>query len=343
MPEPTPYPRQRALADPRTLLWRARTPLRISFAGGSTDFPQVFEQQPTAVLCAGVTLYASAAAYSAAPGATLLRALDRGIECDISASDALPLHRAALRLFRSPDAVTLETDVDVPAGSGLGASSALVASMIGVLGRHRGLDLGAIEVARLAYFVERKIAGQPGGLQDQYATALGGFSFLEFSRRGVEAVRLDVPADARAELESRLLLFRYADQHNDRPANNGPEQLEDNRPYVEALRHLVLEMRRALVSGHIGTFSLLLHEAWELKRSLGHASEPIVEDAYALALSCGALGGKQLGGPGGRHLMLLVDPATRRVVREALGEAGWSDVPIRFAAEGTQVWSGRLT
>ena len=342
MPEPTPYPRQRALAEPRTLLWRARTPLRISFAGGSTDFPHIFEQQPTAVLCAGVTLYASAAAYSAASGSTPLRALDHGIECDFAASDALPLHKAALRLFRSPDAVALETDVDVPPGSGLGASSALVASMIAVLGRYRGLDLGALEVAQLACFVERKIAGQAGGLQDQYATALGGFSFIEFSRRGVEAMRIDVRADARAELESRLLLFRYAEQNSARPPNSGPDNLDDIGPYVEALRHLTLEMRRALVSGHIGTFSLLLHEAWELKRSLGHPSEPLVEEAYALALSRGALGGKQLGGPGGRHLVLLVDPATRRSVREALGEAGWTDIPIRFATEGAQVWSGRL-
>ena len=344
MPESTaPSSPQRSLAGPRTLLWRARTPLRISFAGGGTDFPQIFEHQPAAMLCAAVTLYASAALYSESPGSSRLRALDRDIEGELrGAGDALPLHRAALRLFRLPDAVLLETDVEVPPGSGLGASSALMASMVAVLGRYRGLDLSAIEIARLAYFAERKIAGLSGGLQDQYATALGGFSFMEFSNRGVEAARLDVPTDAVAELESRMLLFRHTETGADRPANAGPDGLADAHPYVDAMRHLALEMRRSLVSGHIGAFSLLLHETWELKRRLGHPYEAVVEDAYTLGLSRGALGGKQLGGPGGRHLLLLVDPAARRGVRDALRAAGWLDVPVHFAAGGTRAWSGRL-
>ena len=294
------------------------------------------------MLCAAVTLYASAAIYSESAGSTRLRALDRDIDVGLDSEDALPLHRAALRLLRSPDGLLLETDVEVPPGSGLGASSALMASMVAVLGRHRGLDLSTIELARLAYFAERKIAGLSGGLQDQYATALGGFSFLEFSSRGVEAARLDVPADAVAELESRMLLFRHSEAGVDRPANTGPEGLADAAPYVDAMRHLALEMRRALVSGHIGAFSLLLHETWVLKQRLGHPYEAVVEDAYALGLSHGALGGKQLGGPGGRHLLLLVDPAAHRGVREALLVSGWLDVPVHFAADGTRAWSGRL-
>lgn len=338
------HPRLQALSEPRTLVWRARSPLRISFAGGGSDFPHLFREEPGAVLCTGISLYATASLYAQSDRSTF-HAIDRDLRADAGTPEAarLPLHDAAARVMRPAPGYLLETEVPVPPGSGLAASSALLAAMLAALGAARGRVLNPLDLGRLTYFTERQVAGQPGGMQDQFATAVGGICYMEFGPDGVHVSRLDIPDTARADLESRLLLLRQdaTTEEAARPENHGPAGGSQSLDYLRALRGLTQQMRSALVDGRVGAFSLLLHEAWEMKRGLGLGAEPAVEAAYEVALERGALGGKQLGGPGGQHLLVLVDPSKRRGVTDVLRTAGWSEVPATLSTSGTQVWNGR--
>jgi len=329
------------------VLWRARAPLRISFVGGGTDFPQVYAVHGGATLTMAITLY-TVATLRASAGSTLLRSIDLGRETLLpdgamhaaeETASALPLHLAAARAFRLGAGYTLETVSPVPIGSGLGASSALTAAMVAVLARNAGRSLAPRELARLAWFVERKVAGLAGGVQDQWASAIGGVCSMQFDAEGVSAMRLQLPTDTLAELESRFLLLRREGGGTPRPANTGPS--DPDPAYIRTMLALAEDMRRALVEGKVQQFCVLLHEAWLAKQALGSAQHPAIAEVYEAALQHGALGGKQLGGPGGGHLLLLADPADQQAVHRAVAHAGWQPVSIAIAPEGVAAWSGR--
>ena len=300
-----------------------------------------------ATLTVAITLYAVTTLRAGAAGATRLRSIDLdrdAIAGTPEATAALPLHEAAARAFRLGPGYTLETVSPVPVNSGLGASSALMASMVAALARNAGQSPKPRELARLAWFVERKVAGLAGGLQDQWATAIGGVCSMQFSAAGVSATRLALPGDTLAELEGRLILLRRGGPASDQPAPLRPTNTGPANPdpaYIATMLQLADDMRRALVEGKVQQFCVLSHEAWQAKQRLTGPQDAAIFDAYEAALRHGALGGKQLGGPGGGHLLLLADPADQQAVRAALAPAGWQPMNIAIATEGVSAWSGR--
>ena len=165
---------------------RAKAPLRISFAGGGTDLPHYYEQHGGAVLSSTINRYAFATLFVREDNEIGIRSLDLGRLVRYSRDQepvydgVLDLAKAAIQRIGINHGIDLDVRLDVPAGSGLGGSSALTAAVLGAVAAANGYPLSAYELAELNYLIERKDLQIAGGKQDQYATTFGGFNLIEF-------------------------------------------------------------------------------------------------------------------------------------------------------------------
>ena len=235
VPNPASDPRNRRRADtPR--ITRGRAPLRLGLAGGGTDLSPYCQRYGGAILNVTIDRHAYAFISSRDDGKTSFSALDLGQEVSLDAAAAmnedstLVLHqgvyRRIVRDFLGGDAAALsiQTTVDAPAGSGLGSSSALVVALVEAFRARYALPLGRYEIAHLAWEIERIDLGLAGGRQDQYAAAFGGVNFIEFlpdDRVIVNPLRLVPGAMEEIEILNCRLLYRSVAQipRHHRPAD----------------------------------------------------------------------------------------------------------------------------
>lgn len=335
-------------------VYKARAPMRIGFFGGGTDVSPYADAHGGKVLNCTINLFVRCMLRPAAEPGITIRSLDlaevsrftTGREWDGKLAlpqavlDALPEFHPT-----SPELPGFEITMfsDVPPGSGLGSSSALVVSMIKLLYAHAGATTDPHTLAEMAYRIERVDLGIPGGRQDQYAAAFGGMSVYHFggSRVIVEPV-LNDPA-ALLELESSLiigyigdrrLLTRHLMDDQVRRLVEG-----DTLRYHDETKAFVDQSVRLLRELRIADFGMLLHDAWEVKKSFSpYIASPIVDEVYALARRHGAWGGK-ITGAGGGGFMVFACPFERRLELEhVLSEAGVLVRPFSFVNHGVQAW-----
>ena len=329
---------------------RARAPLRLSFAGGGTDVPPYPAREGGCVLSAAINLYAFGA-LSPRPGeAIYLRSADLGLALEFAqgappAYDGqLDLAKAAIRRLGGGGGYEMYLHTDAPPGSGLGASSSLMVAVMGLLREWRRLVLNEHELAALAYRLERIELGIPGGKQDQYAAACGGWNFIEFNAEEVVVNPLRLPADVEHELEHNLVLCftgttrvatAIVNDQTRRCARGEPASLAALRRQKE----LAVEMKRLLLARRPREFGLLLADAWESKRRLSpQISNPRVDALYAAARAAGALGGKLSGAGGGGYMIFYCDFERRLAVEAALRAQGCALREFAFEPLGLETW-----
>jgi D-glycero-alpha-D-manno-heptose-7-phosphate kinase len=232
-----------------------------------------------------------------------------------------------------------------PPGSGLGASSALIVGLIGVLRGYHGLSLTDYQTADLAWQVERLDLGLRGGLQDHYSATFGGFNFIEFHGDGVVVNPLRIPASTLNELESNLLLcFTGATRAGDEIIEDQTARYRASEPEsVEGLRmqkEVARSMKRALLLGRLEEFGELLGVAWEQKKRMSpRIATPIIDEAYAEARAHGALGGKVTGAGGGGFMLFYCPPGARHGVAARLEQMGLTETEFAFDEQGLRTWS----
>ncbi|MFN2543685.1 MAG: GHMP kinase, partial [Actinomycetota bacterium] len=155
--------------DPNSV--HVAAPMRVSFAGGGTDFPQYFNEHGGAVLAATVNLHALVTLYRRSDDLVRLRSLDLGqvqaygLDEDPTYNGVLDLLKAAIRRIGVDRGIEVDVRSDAPAGSGLGGSSALVTACVAAVAAFRGRTLSRHELAELAYVIEREDLAIPGGMQ----------------------------------------------------------------------------------------------------------------------------------------------------------------------------------
>lgn len=336
---------------------RSRAPLRLGFAGGGSDLSPFCDAHGGYVMNATVALYAYALLTPRTDGQVLLEALEHGQSFSHEAIDVLPLGDAALlhrgvynRMVREfnggvPLPVTVRTTVDVPSGSGMGGSSALVVALIEAFRRYLRLPLGEYDLARLAYSIEREDLGLAGGRQDQYAAAFGGFNFMEFhDGERVIVNPLRVPSAMINELEASLVLYytgqsRASAQIIETQQKNIRAAKEESIAAMLQLKQEALDMKEALLTSSLDRVASTLRRGWEAKKATSDAiSNGEIERVLEIALSEGALAGKVSGAGGGGFLMLLCPPDRRQRVLEALGRENGKLLPCKFTDEGALSW-----
>ena len=333
------------------LLYRAKAPLRISFAGGGTDVPPFPQQEGGVVLSATIGRYAYGTLEPRLDGEIHIESLDFGESVTFSRDDRLiydgklDLVKAAILHLGRPDTgFDLSLHSDAPPGSGLGSSSAVIVSLVGLLKEWKSLLLTDYEIADMACRIERTELGIQGGLQDQYASAFGGFNYIEFEGDKVVVNPLRIPPDVQNELQYNLLLvFTGRIRLSGKIIEDQVARFEAGETEsVEALREikrLTHEMKAHLLRNELDAFGALLHEEWcQKKRMSSRISTPELDAVYDAARSAGATGGKITGAGGGGYMLLYCPGGTRHKVARRLVDMGCTTSDFAFEQLGLQTW-----
>ncbi len=329
---------------------RARVPVRVSYSGGGTDMTKLMNRVPSAVLSSTINKYCTASVIIRDDKKVHITSKDLEINYisdsidKIEYGDDLDLIKAAVKIMKPNFGFDLETFAEYEPGTGLGGSSAVVVAVLGALNYFRNENqLDLYQIADLAYQVERIDMKIQGGWQDQYATAFGGFNWIEFRKNEVLVNPLKLNRNTQLELEYNLMLFRLG---GNRSSSDLQEELlkkvDENKNQIifEKVRKLADKMKDSLLKGHVKSFADYLHEAWVLKKKMNDCvSNKFVEECYNAARDIGALGGKLLGAGGSGYLLIYSSPLYQKKIKNKLEKIGATQEPFKFCTEGLEVWS----
>lgn len=319
----------------------SRTPFRVSFFGGGSDYPEWYLKEGGCVLSTTIDKYCYISCRFLPPFFNIRhRIVWSHIETVGTISEILhPAVREGLRFLGFDDSVGLEIhhQGDLPARAGMGSSSSFAVGLIKALTALRGQMISNHELALKAIELEQNVLKEHVGSQDQVAAAYGGFNVIRFSRNGDIFVEPMAVPDARlVELQARLLLFYTGSSRlASEVAANVISSFEKKRGDLRRMREMVEEAVAVVSkSGPLDDFGRLLHDTWTLKRGLsGAVSSSAIDGIYELARQEGALGGKLLGAGGVGFMVFYVPPERQRDVVKALSMC--LHVPFKFEREGS--------
>ena len=306
----------------------ARSPLRISFAGGGSDLSPFVDTYGGSVLNATINRYAYCT-----------------IVTDTHYNTNAPHivdHCVDFLYDTRPNAkITLHCETDH--GSGLGSSSALVVSCLNALTYESKLNTQ--DLAETALHVERNICGFPGGKQDQFAAAFGGFNYIEFLPDGTNVVSpISLNYEVQRKLQYSLILYNIGvSRTNNTVLERNIDGLSNNQEIINQTKQLVKNCSEALqylVTGNIYKLAESFEDNWQIKADLhsGITSNPFTE-VKEKGLQNGALGAKICGAGGGGHLLFVVDPNKRYQLIDALKTLPGHVEYFGFTSTGSETWT----
>ena len=302
-----------------------RTPYRISFFGGGTDYPGWYREHEGAVLATTIDKYCYISCRRLPPFFEHKhRIVYSRIEsvCNIDDIEH-PAVRAVLNWSKVVDGLEIHHDGDLPARSGLGSSSAFTVGLVHALQGLNGQMASQQALAKNAIHIEQNIIGENVGSQDQISAAYGGLNRIDFHRDdSFDVTPIIIPAHRRDELRSHLLLcFTGFSRIADEIAKSQIDNFKNREPELKRMREMVDEAISILASSNvtIDEFGKLLADSWKYKRSLSdRVSTPEIDHIYDEAMRCGAIGGKILGAGGGGFMLLFAKPERHAEIRERL-------------------------
>jgi D-glycero-alpha-D-manno-heptose-7-phosphate kinase len=319
-----------------------RTPFRISFFGGGTDYPRWYLKHGGSVLSTTIDKYCYITCRNLPP---FFEHKHRIVYSHIENVKTLeeikhPAVAQVLQWAKIVDGLEIHHDGDLPARSGLGSSSAFTVGLIHALYGMRGKLAGKERLALDALHIEQNLIGESVGSQDQVAVAHGGFNKINFHRDGafdVEPVILTIAR--REELQSHLMLcFTGFSRIANEIAKSQIENFDKKEVELLRMREMVDEALNILSNNQvpIEEFGLLLDQAWKYKRNLSEqVSTPEIDFIYEEAKRAGAIGGKILGAGGGGFMLLFAKPEIHASIRERLKDL--IHVDFKFEDAGSKV------
>jgi len=308
----------------------SQTPLRISFLGGNTDFPEYHKKYGGLVLTTAIDKYVYC---------VVTKRFDDQIRVNYSIKEIVEkvsdvkheMVREAMIMTGVEKEVEISFLSDVPGeGSGLGSSSAVTVGVLNALHTYKGDFVSAQRLAEEACVIERDILKKPIGIQDQYICALGGLRELVFPTGG-GVINLTEPI--RDELNNSLMLFYTGIT---RKSSDILSKLSLDKETLDRNVSLARDGIEAVKIGDVEVLGNLLHEYWETKKTLSSGiSNLVIDQMYQTALERGAYGGKICGAGGGGFLLLVVPPGKRNDIR--VGLSGYRELPFRLALNGSRI------
>ncbi len=319
----------------------SRTPLRMSFVGGGSDLPQFYREHGGAVLSTAIDKYIFV---------TANRKFDSGVRMAYSITEEVdgvdlirhPLAREIMQFLHLRGGIEITTVADIPSkGTGLGSSSSFAVGLLNVLHAFQERFASPRTLAEQASHIEIDRLKEPIGKQDQYAAAFGGFSLYEFNHDDSVTVSPVIMArDKKAQLARRIVMFytgitRSASEvlsHQARAISTDHDKIRNMKRMVE----LTYILRNAMQDGQIDDLGALLHENWELKKTMAQGiSNPDIDAAYAAARSAGAMGGKILGAGAGGFFIFYAPEERHDAIEQALYPM--RRIPFEFADAGSRI------
>lgn len=320
-----------------------RTPFRVSFFGGGTDYPTWYMKEGGAVLSTTINKYCYITCRKFPPFfPNSFRIVWSHIEPVSSISEILhPAVRNGLRMMGFDDQHGLEIhhQGDLPARSGMGSSSSFANGLILALTALRGESVDKHALYQKAIELEQKWIGDDVGSQDQVATAVGGQNVIHFRPGGaIEVEPLSLSSERRETFNDRLMLFYSgASRSASEIAGSFVNNLNDRSQQLKHMHEMVFKARDILEGdGDLDEFGAMLDETWRMKRQLGaKITNDRIDTLYARARKAGAIGGKLLGAGGAGFLLFYARPEDQPAIREELRSL--IHVPFDLESEGATI------
>lgn len=319
----------------------SRTPYRISFLGGGTDYPGWYRQYGGAVLSTTINKYCYLTCRYLPPFFEhKFRVVWSKIElCQSIDEIEHPAVREILRYLAIERGVEIHHDGDLPARSGMGSSSAFTVGLLHALSGLQGQMRSKHELATEGIYIEQECLQETVGSQDQVATAYGGFNHIAFLPNGELTVRPMLLSQERIqELDSHLMLFYTGIRRTAATvAESYANRIDEKERQLQFMKEMVKE-GISIVTGRqpITAFGELMHEGWLLKQSLStQISNPEIDTLYEIARTAGAVGGKVTGAGGGGFMLFLAPPERHTAIQAALHHI--IHVPFQFETSGSQI------
>ncbi len=320
----------------------SKTPYRISFFGGGTDYPAWYHQEEGAVLSTTIDKYCYISCRYLPPFFVNCkhRIVWSHIETVPSISEILhPAVREGLRYLGYDDSAGLEIhhQGDLPARSGIGSSSSFAVGLINALTALKGPSLEKRDLALKAIELEQEILNETVGSQDQVAAAYGGFNVIRFSKDS--QFQIDSPSIRSSRLEELesclMLLYTGTSRLSSEVSTELISRFGGNSAALRQMRNMVNQAVIILTgTGNLHAFGQLMHESWILKRSLSRSvTNPVIDKVYETARKHGALGGKLMGAGAAGFMIFYVPPEKQAAVKKALAHFLW--VPFSFESRGS--------
>ena len=319
-----------------------RTPLRISFFGGGTDYPVWYREHGGAVLAITIDKCCYISCRRLPPFFEYRSRISYSKVENVEDNAAIehPSVRGCLQFLGIDDGVEIHHIADLPARTGLGTSSAFTVGLLLALYALKNQMRDRHALAMDAIRVEQELLREAVGAQDQVSAAYGGFNRINFQQDGTIEVRRVLTAPTRlTELEQHLALYftgfsRIASEIAKDQIRMTPQRTKE----LEAMHQLV-DGAEAIIANPrcpIVEFGQMLHESWKLKRTLSHKiTNSNIDEIYDAGLKAGALGGKLLGAGGGGFMLFFVPPERRAALRMRLQKL--LCIPFSFNSRGSHV------
>ncbi len=319
----------------------SKTPYRISFFGGGSDYPAWYLENGGSVISTSIDKYCF---ISCRP---LPNFFDHNYRIVYSVIENVknideivhPSVRAILKWKEIKIGLEIHHNGDLPARSGLGSSSAFSVGLLNALEALNGKIISKKKLSQDAIYIEQEIINENVGSQDQIATAYGGFNKIMFNRNNsFDVEKIVIQPHRYKELNDNLLLFftgttRYASSI----AKDQIQNIKNTTSQINAMVDMVDHSINILHSNEtIDEFGKLLHESWLLKKTLSNKiSNTLIDNIYETALLNGALGGKLLGAGGGGFILFYVPKNKQKAVKTALKK--FNHVPFSFENQGSSI------
>jgi D-glycero-alpha-D-manno-heptose-7-phosphate kinase len=318
----------------------SRTPFRVSFFGGGTDYAPWYKDNPGAVLATTINKYCYITCRYLPPFFEHKSRIIYSKMEHVHRVDEIdhPAVREALKFLKIHEGLEIHHDGDLPARAGLGSSSSFTVGLLNSLYALKGKMVSEEQLAREAIHVEQNMCKENVGCQDQVLAAYGGFNFIRFGgTHHLDVTKVTVDPVRLKRLEGHLMLFftgfsRTASEIAAHQIRNIPQK----KKQLKQIYTMAQEALKILQDGQLNNFGKLLHESWQLKRQLSDKiSNPHIDEIYETARKAGALGGKLLGAGGGGFVLIFAEPSKQRQIRQKLKRLLM--VPFAFEHQGSQI------
>jgi len=319
----------------------SRTPFRISFFGGGTDYPVWYKENEGSVISASINKYCYITCRYLPPFfGYKYRIVYSQREHAHSLSEVKhPSVRECIRFMGLDKGIEVHHDGDLPARTGLGSSSSFTVGLLNALYALKGKMVSKKQLTLDAIHVEQEKIKEHVGSQDQTIAAFGGFNKISFNSHNIEVQPVTVDFEKMQHFQKHLMLFftgfsRTASEI----AKEQIKETSNKKKELSAMHEMVAAAMDILNQSkdNFNEFGKLLNESWQIKRSLtSKISTPVIDEIYEAALRAGATGGKLLGAGGGGFILFFVKPELQPQVRKALSKLLY--VPFRFDTLGSQI------
>jgi len=322
-----------------------KTPYRLSFFGGGTDYPPWFKKNGGLVIAAAMARYCYLTVRYLPPFFDHKTSISYSVLERVVSHDEInhPSVRNSLKFLNIQDGLEIHHDGDLPARSGIGSSSSFTVGLLNALHALRYEMQPQNELANEAIYVEQKLIKEDVGIQDQIMAAYGGFRIIEMKpgNDGYVVHPLIIPRDYLKTIEEHVLLgFSGISRYSSRYAKAQVENIENgsSEKRLDEINSLAKEALTLFQKqANIEEIGKLLDQSWQMKKNLIKGmSNDVVNDAYETARKSGAFGGKLLGAGGGGFMMFLAPPYRHAAIKKALPNIKvW--VPFQVDQAGSQV------